>query len=63
LPEFGEDHKPLAACLSLVMMQNESYAKVEMLRAAIANQYRIRMLPSPTAQEAISVNPSPSKTS
>jgi hypothetical protein len=28
----------------LVMMQDESYSKVEMLRAAVANEYRIRML-------------------
>ena len=36
VPEFGSDYKPIAACLSLVMMQDESYSKVEMLRAAIA---------------------------
>jgi hypothetical protein len=53
--EFGSDHKPLAACLSLVMMQDQSYSKVEMLRAAIANEYRIRMLPSPTVHETISL--------
>jgi hypothetical protein len=35
--------------------EHESYAKVEMFRAAIANEYRIRMLPSPTTHEAISV--------
>ena len=55
IPEFGNDHGPLAACLSLVMMQDESYSKVEMLRAAIANEYRIRMLPSPTTHETISL--------
>ena len=55
MSEFGSDHKPLAACLSLVMVQSESYAMVEMLRAAVANEYRIRMLPSPTAHETISL--------
>ena len=54
LPEFGADHKQLAACLSLVMMQDQSYSKVVMLSAAIANEYRIRMLPSPTTHETIS---------
>lgn len=53
--EFGEDHKPLVACLSLVMIESGSYAKVEMLRAAIAHEYRIRMLSSPTTHETISV--------
>ena len=53
--EFGGDHKPLVACLSFVMMQSGSYAKVEMLRAAIAHEYRIRMLSSPTTHETISV--------
>lgn len=37
------------------MMLDESYAKVEMLRAAIASEYRIRMLPSPTTHETISL--------
>lgn len=55
LSEFGADHKPLAACLFLVMMQDESYSKAEMLRAAIANEYRVRMLPSPTVHETISL--------
>ena len=55
MAEFGGDHKPLVACLSFVMMQSGSYAKVELLRAAIAHEYRIRMLSSPTTHEAISV--------
>ncbi len=46
--EFGKDHKPLVACLSFVMIQSGSYAKVGMLRAVIAHEYRIRMLSSPT---------------
>ena len=37
------------------MLQSESYSKVEMLRAAIAHEYRVRMLPSPTTHEAISL--------
>lgn len=53
--EFGEDHKPLVASLSFVMIQSGSYAKVEMLRAAIAHEYRIRMLSSPTTHDTISV--------
>jgi hypothetical protein len=53
--EFGEDHKPLVACLSFVMIQSGSYAKVGMLRAVIAHEYRIRMLSSPTTHEKISV--------
>ena len=55
IPEFGSDYKPIAACLSLIMIQDESYSKVEMLRAAIANEYRIRMLSSPTTHETISL--------
>ncbi|KAK4028148.1 hypothetical protein OUZ56_017406 [Daphnia magna] len=51
--EFGEDHKPLVACLSLVMIESGSYAKVEMLRAAIAHEYRIRMLSSPTTHDKL----------
>lgn len=54
LQEFGADHQQLAACLSLVMIQDQSYSKVVMLSAAIANEYRIRMLPSPTTHETIS---------
>lgn len=54
LPEFGAGHEQLAACLSLVMMRDNSYSKVVMLSAAIANEYRIRMLPSPTTHETIS---------
>lgn len=42
------------ACLSLVMMRDQSYSKVVMLSAAIANEHRIRMLPSPTTHETIS---------
>ena len=55
MPDFGGDPKPLSAYLSLVMAEDESYSKVEMLRAAIANEYRIRMLPSPTTHETISL--------
>ena len=55
VPEFGADHKQLAACLSLVMMENKSYSKVVMLSAAVANEYRVRMLPSPTTHETISL--------
>jgi hypothetical protein len=54
LPEFGAGHEPLTACLSLVTMQGKSNAKVVMLSAAIANEHRIRMLPSPTTHETIS---------
>ena len=36
------------------MMQDGSYSKVVMLSAAIANEHRIRMLPSPTTHETIS---------
>ena len=55
MPEFGATHTQLAACLSLVMMQEGSYSKTVMLSAAIAHQYRIRMLPSPTVHESISL--------
>ena len=55
VPEFKADHKALAACLSLLMLQDGSYSKVVMLSAAIANEYRIRMLPSPTTHETISL--------
>lgn len=54
LEEFGAGHEQLAACLSLVMMRDKSYSKVVMLSAAVANEYRIRMLPSPTTHETIS---------
>lgn len=54
LPEFGCSHEQLAACLSLVMMQDRSYSKVVMLGVAIANKYRICMLPSPTTLETVS---------
>ncbi|EFX66974.1 hypothetical protein DAPPUDRAFT_262309 [Daphnia pulex] len=47
LPEFGAGHEPLAACLSLMKMQEKSYAKVVMLSAAIANEHRNRILPTP----------------
>lgn len=55
MPEFKADHKALAACLSLLMLKGGSYSKVVMLSAAIANEYRIRMLPSPTTHETISL--------
>jgi hypothetical protein len=55
VPEFGADHKQLAACLSLVMLEDESYSKVVTLIAAIAHEYRIRMLQSPTTHENISL--------
>jgi hypothetical protein len=54
VPEFGANHKHLAACLSLTMLEDGSYSKVVMLSAAIANVYRLRMLPSPTTHEVIS---------
>ncbi len=54
MEEFGASHEQLAACLSLVMMRDKSYSKVVMLSAAVANEYRIRMLPSPTTHETIS---------
>jgi hypothetical protein len=53
--ELGEYHKPLVACLSFFMIQSGSYAKVEMLRAAISQEYRISMLSSPITHEMISV--------
>ena len=37
------------------MMEEESYANVEMVGAAVANEYRIRMLPSSTTHETISL--------
>ena len=37
------------------MMQKGSYSKTVMLSTAIAHQYRIRMLSSPTAHESISL--------
>ena len=55
VPEFGADHKQLAACLSLVMLEDGSYSKVVTLSAAIAHEYRIRMLQSPTTHETISL--------
>lgn len=55
VPEFGADHKQLAACLSLVMLQDGSYSKVVALSAAIAHEYRARMLQSPTTHETISL--------
>lgn len=44
----------LATCLSFVMMRDKSNSKVVMLSAVVANEYRIRMLPSTTAHETIS---------
>ena len=55
IPEFGANHKQLAACLSLVMLEEGSYSKVVTLSAAIAHEYRIRMLQSPTTHETISL--------
>ncbi|XP_032794773.2 uncharacterized protein LOC116931313 [Daphnia magna] len=55
IPEFGADHKQLAACLSLVMLRDGSYSKVVMLSSVIAHEYRVRMLPSPTVHETISL--------
>lgn len=37
------------------MMRDGSYSKVVMLSAAIANEHRMRMLPSPTTHETISL--------
>ena len=54
LPEFGAGHEALAACLSLVMKTDQSLSKVTMLSAAIANEHRIRLRPSPTSHESIS---------
>jgi hypothetical protein len=44
LPEFG----------ALVMKTDQSLSKVTMLSAAIANEHRIRLSPSPTSHESIS---------
>ncbi|KAI9553719.1 hypothetical protein GHT06_021651 [Daphnia sinensis] len=55
MPEFGADHKQLAACLSLVMLRDGSYSKVVMLSSAIAHEYLVRMLPLPTVHETISL--------
>ena len=55
VPEFGANHKQLAACLSFVMLQDGSYSKVVALSAAIAHEYRKRMLQSPTTHETISL--------
>jgi hypothetical protein len=55
LPEFDCGPEQLAACLSLVMAQSKSLSKVNMLSAAVANEYRIRMKPSPTSHESISL--------
>lgn len=55
VPEFGADHEQLAACLSLVMLEDGSYPKVVTLSAAIAHEYRTRMLQSPTTHETISL--------
>ena len=54
LPEFEAGHEALAACLSLVMKNDRSLSKVTMLSAAIANEHRIRLKPSPTTHESIS---------
>ena len=54
LPEFEAGHEALAACLSLVMKKDCSLSKVTMLSAAIANEHRIRLKPSPTTHESIS---------
>lgn len=53
-PEFGVDYTAVASCLSLEMKSSGSYAKVSMLSAAIANEYRRHLLPSPTTHECIS---------
>jgi hypothetical protein len=36
------------------MMRDKSYSKVIILSSAVANEYRNRMLPSPTTHETIS---------
>ena len=54
LPEFEAGHEALASCLSLVMDQTNSYSSVSMLSAAIANEHRIHLKPSPTSHECIS---------
>nr|CAH0103480.1 unnamed protein product [Daphnia galeata] len=51
LPKFGQ----LAACLSLVMLEDGSYSKVVTLSAATAHKYRFRMLQSQTPHETISL--------
>ena len=53
-PEFGAGYKAVASCLSLEMKNSGSYSKVSMLSAAIANEHRRHLLPSPTAHECIS---------
>jgi hypothetical protein len=53
VPELGSDHTPLVACLFYDARWIDS--KVEMLRAAVANEYRIRMLSSPTTHETVSL--------
>ena len=53
LDEFNAGHEALASCLSLVMDQSKSLAKVSMLSAAVANEHRIRMKNSPTNHESI----------
>ena len=55
LPELEAGHAALAACLSLVMDQSKSLSKVTMLSAAIANQHRIHLKPSPTTHESITL--------
>ena len=54
LPEFEAGHEALASCLSLIMDQTNSYSSVSMLAAAIANEHRIHLKPSPTGHECIS---------
>jgi hypothetical protein len=54
LPEFDAGHEALASCLSLVMDQTKSFSAVSMLSAAIANEHRIHLKPSPTSHECIS---------
>ena len=54
LPEFDAGYEALASCLSLVMDQSNSYSSVSMLSAAIANEHRIHLKPSPTNHECIS---------
>jgi hypothetical protein len=54
LPEFEAGYQALAACLSLVMDHTNSYSAVSMLSAAIANEHRIHLKPSPTNHECIS---------
>ena len=54
LPEFDAGYQALASCLSLVMDQSNSYSAVSMLSAAIANEHRVHLKPSPTNHECIS---------